>query len=120
MGTFEGKTAIITSGGSGIGRALGEEMVAHRAFVVLADVDIEPAEEAATAINDRGGRVTVSIYDVRGRLVKHIFDGEATPGLHTLMWHGRNEHSSPTASGIYFVRMVAGDDVRVRKAILLK
>jgi NAD(P)-dependent dehydrogenase (short-subunit alcohol dehydrogenase family) len=64
MGTFEGKTAIITGGGSGIGRALGEEMAAHGAFVVLADVDIEPAEEAATAIHDRGGRATAAALDV--------------------------------------------------------
>jgi|GEM_PF-3130567 len=71
-------------------------------------------------VPDGGGRVAVSIYDVRGRLVNHLFDGEASAGLHALMWHGRDQHGSPAASGIYFVRMVAGDEVRVRKAILLK
>jgi NAD(P)-dependent dehydrogenase (short-subunit alcohol dehydrogenase family) len=64
MGTFEGKTAIITGGGSGIGRALGEEMAAHGALVTLADVDVERAEQAATAINDRGGRATAAALDV--------------------------------------------------------
>jgi NAD(P)-dependent dehydrogenase (short-subunit alcohol dehydrogenase family) len=64
MDIFEKKTAIITGGASGIGRALGEEMARHGTFVVLADVNTELAEEAAKSINDSGGRATAEALDV--------------------------------------------------------
>ena len=44
---FEEATAIITGGASGIGRALAEELAKRGGEVVLADLQIELAEEAA-------------------------------------------------------------------------
>jgi NAD(P)-dependent dehydrogenase (short-subunit alcohol dehydrogenase family) len=47
---FASKTAIITGGASGIGRAIGAELFGHGARVVLADVDGAAAEIAAKEI----------------------------------------------------------------------
>ena len=49
---FAGKTAIVTGGGSGIGRALGAELVRHGADVVLADVDGASAQTAAKGLTE--------------------------------------------------------------------
>jgi NAD(P)-dependent dehydrogenase (short-subunit alcohol dehydrogenase family) len=62
MGT---KTALITGGASGIGRAFAEELAEQGAEVILADRQIELAEEVATAIRQAGGRATASQLDVR-------------------------------------------------------
>ncbi len=61
---FEGATAIITGGASGIGRALGEELANRGGEVVLADLQIELAEEVAARIRGAGGKAAALELDV--------------------------------------------------------
>jgi NAD(P)-dependent dehydrogenase (short-subunit alcohol dehydrogenase family) len=53
---FNGATAIITGGASGIGRAFGEELARRGSEVVLADLQIELAKEVASGIRVAGGK----------------------------------------------------------------
>jgi NAD(P)-dependent dehydrogenase (short-subunit alcohol dehydrogenase family) len=76
--TFAGAVAIVTGGASGIGRALGEALAWRGATVVLADVQIELAEEVAARIRAGGGRATAEELDVTdfaatNRLVQGLF-----------------------------------------------
>ena len=59
--------------------------------------------------------VTLQIYDITGRLVEALVNGEVVRGYHTLQWDASN-HSS----GMYFVQMVAGEFVETQKILLLK
>jgi 7-alpha-hydroxysteroid dehydrogenase len=52
---LKGKTAIITGGGNGIGKAVCEIMSAHGANVVIADLKIEDAQAVSDQINKNGG-----------------------------------------------------------------
>jgi 3-oxoacyl-[acyl-carrier protein] reductase len=52
---LEGRTAVITGSGRGIGRAAAELMAGHGARVVLSDIDPEPAQQAVGAILAAGG-----------------------------------------------------------------
>ncbi len=61
MGRLEGRVAIITGGGRGIGRATAQLFAAEGAAVVVNDVDAEPAHETADLIKGTGGEVAVSI-----------------------------------------------------------
>jgi NAD(P)-dependent dehydrogenase (short-subunit alcohol dehydrogenase family) len=84
---FDGATAIITGAASGIGRAMAEELARRGCEVVLADRQIEQAEEIASGIKASGGKATAVQIDVRdtfqrcGRL-DYIFNnaGIAIPG----------------------------------------
>lgn len=61
---YEGATAIITGGASGIGRAIATELARRGVEVVVADLQIELAQEVAAGITARGGKAAAVKLDV--------------------------------------------------------
>jgi len=62
--TLEGKIAVVTGAGSGIGRATAEALAAAGATVVCADINRETGEEAAAALRAAGGRADYRPVDL--------------------------------------------------------
>ncbi|AUM72985.1 SDR family NAD(P)-dependent oxidoreductase [Paracoccus jeotgali] len=61
---FDGKTIIVTGGGSGIGAATVEELGASGATVIVADLDLEHAESVAEGVRVKGGQAHAFEVDV--------------------------------------------------------
>ncbi len=61
---FDGKTIIVTGGGSGIGAATAEELGASGATVIVADVNLAHAEDVARTITAKGGSAHAVAVDV--------------------------------------------------------
>jgi 3-oxoacyl-[acyl-carrier protein] reductase len=64
MGMIDGKVAILTGSGRGIGAATAKMFGAEGASVVVSDLDPAPAEETAAAIRVAGGKAVVVAGDV--------------------------------------------------------
>ena len=64
-GTFAGKVALVTGGGSGLGRAFALEFGRLGADVVVAGRRLEPLDETVGLIEGRGGRALAQPTDVR-------------------------------------------------------
>ncbi len=64
MGMLDGKVAIITGSGRGIGSATARLFAANGARVIVSDLDPTPAEETAAAIRSAGGQAAVIPGDV--------------------------------------------------------
>lgn len=65
-------------------------------------------------------RVSVGIYDLGGRLVALLADGDYGAGAHSVEWRGQDLSGRPAPSGLYLVRLELGDRVEVHRASLMK
>ncbi len=79
-----------------------------------------PLTTIAYSVPADAAEIRIAVYDVAGRLVRTLAAGVAEPGRHAVTWDGRDEKGERVASGIYFVRLAAGDRARERKIVLLK
>ena len=66
-GRFEGRTALVTGGGRGIGAATATRFAAEDAKVVISDLDLEPAETVAAEIRRQGRLALAVACDVTDR-----------------------------------------------------
>ncbi|MEW6131031.1 MAG: SDR family oxidoreductase [Acidobacteriota bacterium] len=71
-GLLQGKTAIITGAGRGIGRATAELFVRHGARVVISDIDQSPLDDTVNDILNAGGEAT----GVQGDVTDKAFAGK--------------------------------------------
>ena len=61
---FDGKVALVTGGGSGIGRASARAFAEAGAAVAVCDIEREAAEDTVAAIADLGGTAAAFVADV--------------------------------------------------------
>jgi len=59
--------------------------------------------------------VTLEIYNLKGQLVEALFEGNNQAGDHTVEWD-----CPDMPSGVYFMKMTAGNEESIRKMILLR
>ncbi|MDD3642223.1 MAG: hypothetical protein PHQ19_02005 [Candidatus Krumholzibacteria bacterium] len=69
----------------------------------------------------RRGRISISVYDVSGRLVRNLVDRELRePGSYRIRWDGTTEAGRSAESGLYFCVIRSDDAVQAGKMILLR
>lgn len=76
-----------------------------------------PFNSAATLTYSlpRATNVSLSIYDVQGRLIQTLFDGLAAAGTHRVSFDGNS-----LATGVYFAHLETANVIRTQKLLLLK
>jgi len=63
----------------------------------------------------RASEVSIKVYDIAGRLVHTLVDGQKTPGIYTVPFDAQN-----LASGVYFYRLQTESFSQVKRMILIK
>jgi hypothetical protein len=69
---------------------------------------------------EKQARVTLRIFDPRGRLVRTLMDGPVPAGTHTAQWDGADDAGNPVPSGVYVGRLTTARSTQIRKMILLR
>jgi flagellar hook assembly protein FlgD len=54
------------------------------------------------------GRASLVLYDVAGRRVRTLLDGERAAGAHELRWDRATDDGGRAPAGVYFYRLSAG------------
>lgn len=66
------------------------------------------------------GKISITIYDLRGRVVRKLHNAYKNAGVHSVTWNGLNSDEQDVASGVYLIRMKSEDGNHTRKITLLK
>lgn len=69
---------------------------------------------------DRRERVKVAVYDISGRIISILFEGELPEGDHSLSWLGKDDSGRQAAPGIYFGHIEAGNKSRAVKIVMAR
>jgi len=59
--------------------------------------------------------IKIEVYDINGRLVDILFNGEKNAGIHSISWDAKNN-----SSGFYLLRMQSPKGIETRKMLLIK
>lgn len=68
----------------------------------------------------RQGRVSLRIFDERGRLVRDLVGETLAAGEHVANWDGRDGGGRAAASGVYVAELRTSDARELRKLTLVK
>lgn len=64
--------------------------------------------------------VDVAVFNVRGQLVRALKKGSELNSVVTLRWDGTDQDGTPVPSGVYFLRVKAGETEGFRKIVMLR
>ncbi|MBA7676998.1 hypothetical protein ES703_85246 [subsurface metagenome] len=65
-------------------------------------------------------KVNLQVYDIVGRSVVTLVNSVQKAGYYSINWRGTNRNDVPLPSGVYFLRMEAGEFMATQKMLLLQ
>jgi Subtilase family/FlgD Ig-like domain len=68
----------------------------------------------------QAGNVRIDVFDVAGRRIRVLHDGQLPKGRHELQWNGLTHKGGSLAAGLYFVRLETDGAVVTRKVVVLE
>jgi len=76
--------------------------------------------EFSTEQNQQNEQKTISIYNIKGQIVKQLKIRNYELGINKIIWDGKDEKGNTVNSGIYFYKLIAGNFNSIKKMILIK
>ena len=66
------------------------------------------------------GKVSLSIYNLRGQLIRTLQDEYIPGGKHSIVWDGKDSRGRTVAEGIYLCRLKTAETTLTRRMLFLK
>ena len=111
-----------TCGPSAATAIAAEGMPTPSTFVLGANYPnpFNPATTIPLVLPADAEEVALTIYNVLGQPVRHVWNGSLTAGAHRLAWDGRDAQGKPVAAGVYMYRLQVDDQTRIRKMVKIE
>lgn len=71
-------------------------------------------------VTDEDSETKITIFNMKGQVVKNIADKQFNPGKHSVIWDGNDDSGNAVGSGLYFYRLTSNNYSQTRKMILMK
>ena len=68
----------------------------------------------------KDSKVKIEIFDLMGRNIKVLFEGNQSAGNHKQVWMGTDNFGNPVGAGVYLCKMFTPQKVFMQKMILIK
>jgi hypothetical protein len=62
----------------------------------------------------------LTVYDLTGRAVRHLFVGDVRPGPNSITWNGQDDSGRNLATGVYLARVQVAQEQQIVKMTLVK
>ena len=79
-----------------------------------------PETTISFSILDNNQPTELTIYNLKGQIVRTLVNDILTAGKHSVVWNGKDNSGKHSASGIYFYHLKNGDFTSKKKMILIK
>jgi len=79
-----------------------------------------PETTISSSILDNNQPTELTIYNLKGQIVRTLVNDILTAGKHSVVWNGKDNSGKHSASGIYFYHLKNGDFTSKKKMILIK
>ncbi len=77
-------------------------------------------ETAIRFSTKEAGPVRISIFNIKGQLVRNLVAEDLPAGFHRVVWNGKDNRGSNVSSGIYLYRMETAGYAKTLKMMLMK
>ncbi|MDP3113719.1 MAG: FlgD immunoglobulin-like domain containing protein [Candidatus Cloacimonadaceae bacterium] len=71
-------------------------------------------------IKDTNRDYQLSIYNIKGQVVRNLHSGKLASGTQSITWNGKDDSGNGVASGIYFYRLSDGSQSQSRRMLMMK
>jgi hypothetical protein len=69
---------------------------------------------------EKTGRYVLEVFDVRGRRILRSEREVGSPGIHSLVWNGRDSEDKTVGPGIYFFRVKGSGFTQTRRVTIVR
>jgi len=90
-----------------------------KGYLVVSPNPISRNGEIKYGISKKG-YICLTIYDVSGRILLKLLEGEKNPGNYSFRWDGRDNHQKMLPSGVYYCRLSQGTSTHIKKILFIK
>jgi flagellar hook assembly protein FlgD len=66
------------------------------------------------------GTARVEIFNLKGQLVKSLWQGNLSSGEHSLAWDATDDGGRALPSGMYLLKLECGANIQIGKLMLMK
>jgi flagellar hook assembly protein FlgD len=68
----------------------------------------------------QSGHISIKVFNILGEEVITLLDENISAGRHSVSWNGRSSDGREVSSGVYFLKLEAGDVIQSHKMMIIR